>query len=65
MDEIALAIVGCGGMGHRHLEGLAELTRAGRSPYRLLGVCDPVADNAASLAAAAGSARSRLRRWRS
>ena len=53
MDGIALAIVGCGGMGHRHLEGLAELTRAGLSPYRLIGVCDPVADNAASLAAAA------------
>ena len=53
MDDIALAIVGCGGMGHRHLEGLAELARAGLSPYRLVGVCDPVADNAASLAAAA------------
>ena len=53
MDGIALAIVGCGGMGHRHLEGLAELARAGLSPYRLVGVCDPVANNAASLAAAA------------
>ncbi len=53
MDGIALAIVGCGGMGHRHLEGLAELARAGLSQYRLVGVCDPVADNAASLAAAA------------
>ena len=53
MDGIALAIVGCGGMGHRHLEGLAELARAGLSPYRLVGVCDPVADNAASLAVAA------------
>ena len=53
MDGIALAIVGCGGMGHRHLEGLAELTRAGLSPFRLVGVYDPVADNAASLAAAA------------
>lgn len=53
MESIALAIVGCGGMGHRHLEGLAELHRAGLSRYRLVGACDPVADNAASLAAAA------------
>lgn len=53
MDSIALAIVGCGGMGHRHLEGLAELHRAGLSRFRLVGACDPVADNAASLAAAA------------
>ena len=53
MEQIALAIVGCGGMGHRHLEGLAELHRAGLSPFRLVGACDPVAANAGSLAAAA------------
>ena len=53
MEQIALAIVGCGGMGHRHLEGLAELHRAGLSPFRLVGACDPVAANADSLAAAA------------
>ncbi|MDE0027295.1 MAG: Gfo/Idh/MocA family oxidoreductase [Spirochaetaceae bacterium] len=53
MEQIALAIVGCGGMGHRHLEGLAELHRAGMSPFRLVGACDPVAANADSLAAAA------------
>ena len=53
MEQIALAIVGCGGMGHRHLEGLAELHRAGLSPFRLIGACDPVADNSDSLAAAA------------
>ena len=29
MSNIPLAIVGCGGMGHRHLFGLAELHRAG------------------------------------
>ena len=53
MERIGLATVGCGGMGHRHLEGLAELHRAGLSPYRLVGACDPVADNADSLAATA------------
>ena len=28
LNKIRLAIVGCGGMGHRHLAGLAELHRA-------------------------------------
>ena len=49
-SRIHLAIVGCGGMGHRHLYGLAELTRAGLSPFELVGACDPVEENAASLA---------------
>ncbi len=49
-SRIHLAIVGCGGMGHRHLYGLAELARAGLSPFELVGACDPVEDNAASLA---------------
>jgi predicted dehydrogenase len=50
---IPLAIVGCGGMGHRHLYGLGELARAGRRPFALAGACDPNAENAASLARAA------------
>jgi hypothetical protein len=29
MAQIRLAIIGCGGMGHRHLYGLTELQRAG------------------------------------
>jgi len=37
MNKIKLAIVGCGGMGHRHLRGLAELTQAGLSPFELIG----------------------------
>ena len=53
MEKIALAIVGCGGMGHRHLYGLAELHTIGMSPFELVGVCDPVTANAESLAAAA------------
>ncbi len=50
MEQIPLAIVGCGGMGHRHLFGLAELYRAGLSPFDLVAGCDPVTDNANSLA---------------
>lgn len=50
MNRIPLAIVGCGGMGHRHLFGLAELHRAGLSPFELVVACDPVAENANSLA---------------
>ncbi|MCH8294972.1 Gfo/Idh/MocA family oxidoreductase [Candidatus Poribacteria bacterium] len=50
MNKIRLAIVGCGGMGHRHLYGLAELHRAGWERFDLVGACDPVAENAESLA---------------
>lgn len=50
MDKIPLAIVGCGGMGHRHLYGLAELHHSGLSPFELVGACDPVRANAESLA---------------
>lgn len=50
MQKIPLAIVGCGGMGHRHMYGLAELHNAGLSPFELVGACDPVRANAESLA---------------
>jgi predicted dehydrogenase len=50
MRPINLAIVGCGGMGHRHLYGLNELHRAGWTPFELVAACDPVAANAESLA---------------
>ena len=53
MDTIRLAIIGCGGMGHRHMYGLAELHRAGWERFELVGVCDPVLANAESLAAQA------------
>ena len=53
MDTIRLAIVGCGGMGHRHMYGLAELHRAGWERFDLVGACDPVLANAESLAAQA------------
>ena len=50
MSKIPLAIVGCGGMGHRHMYGLAELHRAGLNQFELIGACDPVLENAESLA---------------
>ena len=53
MDTIRLAIVGCGGMGHRHMYGLTELHRAGWKRFDLVGACDPVLANAESLAAQA------------
>ncbi|MCZ6676304.1 MAG: Gfo/Idh/MocA family oxidoreductase [Candidatus Poribacteria bacterium] len=49
-EKIRLAIVGCGGMGHRHMYGLAELHRTGWERFELVGACDPVRDNAESLA---------------
>jgi predicted dehydrogenase len=49
-DPLRLAIVGCGGMGRRHLAGLAELARSSSPSVRLEAVCDPRADNADHLA---------------
>ena len=45
-----MAIVGCGGMGRRHLAGLAELARAGERTIDLVAVCDLNRQNAGDLA---------------
>jgi predicted dehydrogenase len=37
---LALGLLGCGGMGLRHLQGMAELQSAGLSPFELVAVCD-------------------------
>ena len=50
MDPVRLVIVGCGGMGRRHLAGLAELFRAGERPIDLVAVCDLNRQNAEDLA---------------
>lgn len=55
MDGIRLAIVGCGGMGHRHLRGLGELQQQGLSRFDLVAACDPNRANAESLAEEAES----------
>jgi len=51
---IALALVGCGGMGCRHIRGLRKLLDIGSQTTQLIAVCDPIAanaENAANLAA--------------
>src|SRR5215210_2710812 len=49
-EPVRLAIVGCGGMGRRHLAGLAELARSDHNNVDLLAVCDLNDANADALA---------------
>lgn len=49
-DRVRLAIVGCGGMGRRHLTGLGELAKSELNNVELVAVCDPRRDNAEFLA---------------
>ena len=49
-DPVRLAIVGCGGMGRRHLAGLAELARTEHDAVDLVAVCDRNERNAHDLA---------------
>lgn len=49
-EPVRLAIVGCGGMGRRHLAGLAELTRADPTSVELVAACDLNEQNANDLA---------------
>jgi predicted dehydrogenase len=46
-QPIRLALIGCGGMGLRHLHGLIELKRCGFETVNLVAVCDMNPDNAA------------------
>ena len=46
MDKIRSALVGCGGMGTRHLYGLAELYKTPFNNVELAAVCDIRRDNA-------------------
>ncbi len=49
-ERVQIAIVGCGGMGRRHLAGLAELARTEHNSIDLVAVCDLNERNAADLA---------------
>ncbi|MBO0743778.1 MAG: Gfo/Idh/MocA family oxidoreductase [Candidatus Dormibacteraeota bacterium] len=49
-EPLRIAIVGCGGMGRRHLAGLGELARSSARSVRLVCVCDPRPANANHLA---------------
>ena len=46
MERIRLALVGCGGMGTRHLHGLAELAKTPFANVELAAVCDIRPENA-------------------
>jgi len=43
---LALALVGCGGMGCRHIRGLHKLREIGSQPWELVAVCDLKPENA-------------------
>lgn len=49
-EKVKLAIVGCGGMGRRHLTGLYELSQSDFSNIELVAVCDMNEKNAQDLA---------------
>jgi predicted dehydrogenase len=49
-ERVKLAIVGCGGMGRRHLAGLGELARTDHNNVELAAVCDLNRRNAEDLA---------------
>ena len=51
MGKMQLAVIGCGGMGNRHLRGLKMLSEAGHLPFDQVGACDSRRDNAEFLAA--------------
>jgi predicted dehydrogenase len=50
MERMPMAIIGCGGMGRRHLTGLAELYRSSFCNVELVAVCDVNRQNAEDLA---------------
>jgi len=49
-ERIKIAVVGCGGMGRRHLNGMAALYSSSRCNMELVAVCDTRQDNASWLA---------------
>jgi len=50
MTKRSICLVGCGGMGSRHVQGFARLLRSGMSNVKLVAVCDVRADNAERVA---------------
>ncbi len=50
MTTVSICLVGCGGMGSRHVQGFARLLRSGMSNVKLAAVCDVRADNAERVA---------------
>ena len=50
MGKLQLAVIGCGGMGNRHLRGLRMLKEYGQLPFDVVGACDTLQGNAEYLA---------------
>ena len=46
MERVPLCLVGCGGMGHRHIMGYKELAESGIGNIDLVAVCDIRPENA-------------------
>jgi predicted dehydrogenase len=44
--SFALGLVGCGGMGRRHLRGMERLARVGKLSFELAAVCDVLPESA-------------------
>ena len=49
-ERVKYAAVGCGGMGRRHLNGMAALYRSSQPNMELVAVCDLNQENAGWLA---------------
>ena len=46
VSKLKIAVVGCGGMGNRHLRGLKKLEDSGMSRVELAGLVEPSEENA-------------------
>jgi predicted dehydrogenase len=53
-ERIPIALIGCGGMGRRHLRGMAHVARSSHASVELVAVCDLNQENAEFLAGEAG-----------
>jgi predicted dehydrogenase len=50
MDPIAIGLIGCGGMGRRHLRAYASVAGVSPGQFNLVAVCDPRPDAATQAA---------------
>src|SRR3954469_18238089 len=49
-ERVKLALIGCGGMGRRHLRGITRLSQSSMANLELVAVCDLNDENAQFLA---------------
>ena len=54
-ERLSIALIGCGGMGRRHLRGMAHLAKSSSANVELVAVCDINLDNAQFAASEAES----------